>query len=554
MRVLGISPAHDSSIAIINDGEIEFFSKEERLSRIKRDKQPFLSLELAKQNSKGNIDAVVISSPRFQSYDQAILDMAQKIFKPNLVFQMSHLHHISHASLAFYNSGFDKASVIVIDRNGSPLNEIGCESETILTAEYPHNFLEIYKNYWLYEVGTEKDDLINKVFEIQKIEKPHCEFSYNSTLGITKVYETATTLIGQHVLENGKTMGLSAYGNDVKDFPELFSQFGNPIDSYFTHKDINGMPSSFFKPYLGKEISEVPLTNNNLYTNYAFQVQKQTQYQVSKLIKKSIDKTGIKKICITGGYALNVVANSYFIKNFPDVEFYFEPLADDSGNSIGAAMFIYREITKDTSVYKIKNTFFNGVKHDLSKVMKIAKKCSIEDVANMLNDQKSVAIYNGVAEAGPRALGNRSILFDARNKDAKKIVNKIKNREWYRPFAACVIEDHAKDYFDMIVDKNEYMTVSFDVKNEVLNKIPGVVHIDNTCRIQTVSDKDSHLYKLLESFKNLSGDPLLLNTSFNLAGQPLVDSPDEAVEVLINSELDAIWFPEISMILTKSSI
>ena len=271
------------------------------------------------------------------------------------------------------------------------------------------------------------------------------------------------------------------------------------------------------------------------------------------MINKYIEKTGIKNVCITGGYGLNVVANHYYITQFPDVNFFFEPLADDTGNSIGAAMKCYRDTTLDNTIYKLEHTFFNGKKYLLDNIKGID--VSISDVAKLISNGKSVAVYNGLAEAGPRALGNRSILFDCRDKNAKEKVNKIKKREWYRPFAAIVLEVDAKKYFEMgRIEKSEFMTISFPVKDTAVDKIPGVVHVDNTCRIQTVTNDNIIMFNLLNEFKKITDMGILLNTSFNLAGKPLVETPEDAFYTLRNSPLDYIWFPEISKLVSKNDI
>jgi carbamoyltransferase len=146
-------------------------------------------------------------------------------------------------------------------------------------------------------------------------------------------------------------------------------------------------------------------------------------------------------------------------------------------------------------------------------------------------------------------LGNRSILFDARNPDAKDIVNNIKKREWYRPFAAMVLEEDFSKYFETLgLNKSEFMTVSFTAKD---NSIPGVTHVDNTCRVQTVSENIPHIYELLQEFKKQTGTSVLLNTSFNLAGEPLVDTFEDAVRTFNESDLDVLWFPETKRCLIK---
>lgn len=553
MRVLGISPAHDSSVAVVEDGLVKYFCKEERLSSIKRDKQPFLSLEKAFEKFKSDFDFVVISSPSKNDNFNFILEQYIKKKTNAKIIRMCEHHHLSHASLAFYNSGFDKAICLVIDRNGSEFERLR-ESESIFVAEYPNKFYPKYKSYWMYKQGLVEDDLNNKVInEITKNYKD-CEIVANNTMNITKVYESATTLIGQHPLENGKTMGLAAYGKDQA--MTLFSEH-YPVSHLFATKNEYNQPV-YLREYFDKEVKEVPEDDYQLYADYAFQVQKQTQYEVFHLLSRYLTKFDIKKVCVTGGYGLNVVSNQNLIKQFPDIDFYFEPLADDSGNSIGAAMYVYRNETKDNNILPLKHTFFNNEEHNLDLSKNNFIEATEKDIANYLNQQKIVAVYNEKSESGPRALGNRSILFDARNKDAKKIVNKIKQREWYRPFACSVLKEYAKDYFDFSSNKNcliknsKFMTVSFDVLENKIEEIPGVVHKDNTCRIQTVDEDIDHMYKLLTEFNNLTNVPLVLNTSFNLAGRPLIETPDEAIDSFYNTEIDVLWFPKYNKILIKS--
>jgi carbamoyltransferase len=452
------------------------------------------------------------------------------------VHDLSDYHHLTHASLAFYNSGFKDAAVVVVDRNGSIMGNSCRESESIFMASYPASFEQVYKSFWIY------DNIAHQEALIFKKENPKCEVDVRSMHGIVKVYETATSLIKQHALENGKVMGLSAYGNKDLDFDNLFFRNNIPNDYYFGHEEtFNRMAThQDLQPFA---TDRVTIDNFQMYADYAWQVQKQTQDAVCYLIQKAIDKTGSKNICITGGYGLNVVANHYYITQFPDINFFFEPLADDSGNSIGGAMFMHRVLTGDTSINPISTTFFSGKLHSLENIN--GDTVQNKEVANLLANGKSVAVYRGLSEAGPRALGNRSILFDPRNKDAKDIVNKIKKREWYRPFAAMVLEEDADIYFDMgKIKSSPYMTISFPSREYAINNIPGVVHVDNTCRIQTVSNKDGYLYDLLKEFKNITGHGVLLNTSFNLAGEPLVETPEDAIRTLNNSSLDYIWFEE----------
>lgn len=570
MRVVGISTAHDASVAVYCDGEIEFFSKEERLTRVKRDKVPFASmLEAAKFINGRTVDAVVVSSPRdisLDPYNLSIIDASRKMFKANNVQHLASTHHLCHASLAFYNSGFDKALVIVIDRNGSNHPDsrgMMFESETVFVAEYPNTFTEIRKNYWAANRGEHADAVITEIISAENKTKSNCVTTCNSSYGITKVYETATVLIGENILENGKTMGLAAYGDKNKDFEELFLPNGLPNDSLFSHikHPFDGWLASIYKDYSDKIKQHPSQEEHKFYADYAYQVQKQTQEQVLEIIKHSVDKTGIKNVCVSGGYGLNVVANGYYISQLPEVNFFFEPLADDTGNSIGAAMLIYRQLSGDEKIRPIKSTFFNGHEPDINpKAIDKTfsnfvdyKKAKAKDIARLLADNKKVAIFDGKSEGGPRALGNRSILFYPNLTDSKDIVNRIKNREWYRPFAACVLKEDAGQYFDMMtVGESPYMTISFDCFENTKALFPGIVHVDGSCRVQTVDEDNQNLYELLREVKKVTGHGLLLNTSFNLAGSPLVETLNEAIDVLLRSELEYIWTPKNETVFYKN--
>lgn len=539
MKILGISPFHDSSVCIINDGYIEKFYKEERLNGVKRCRNPFSSINKILENTK--VDAAVIASP---SNNDETLGLYKAYLEENMqikdIVDLSEEHHLQHASLAFYNSGFDQALVFVIDRNGSQIKNLCRESESVFVASYPHTFLPIYKNYWLENMSFAKHSSL-ELYEKFKNLDYEIEIDCASTHGLVKTYESATTLIGQHVLENGKTMGLSAYGKSNNEYKNLFLDYG--IGNYNILSIKENSYESINKNIFNNKTNNVTKENYKIYADYAFEIQKQSQEAALSLIKKFIKKTGIKKVCITGGYGLNVVANSFYLENLSDVEFYFEPLADDTGNSIGGAQFYYRYMTKDMEIKKYKNTFFHG---DQEKIKNAGKRVAIEDIANLLASNKSVAIHYGLAEAGPRALGHRSILFDARDPNAKDKVNLVKKREWYRPFAGVMLVEDAEKYFyinDYINSQN--MTVNFKCKDVAKKEIPGILHVDDTCRIQIVCDEEEPIFKLLNKFKERTGIGVLLNTSFNLAGKPLVESYHDALYTLKNSDLDFVWFPEI---------
>ena len=247
---------------------------------------------------------------------------------------------------------------------------------------------------------------------------------------------------------------------------------------------------------------------------------------------------------------MNCVANYYYLSILPeDVNLYIEPVSSDAGTSIGAAKYIWHKQTNDTTKRPLQNLYLGPERNEFihPSDTKTGKYVTDDDVADLLIDGKVVAIYQGRSEAGPRALGNRSILFDPRNPAAKDIINRIKKREEFRPFAGTVLAEYADEYFDMRgLKESPFMMYAVDVLSD---KIPGITHVDNTCRIQTVTKKQNpHYYGLINSFHKKTGVPILFNTSFNLAGECIVETPEDAIRVLNNSDIDYVYFAEFKVL------
>ena len=556
MNILSIHYGHDSSACILKDGEIVLYFKEERFSRQKRDHVPFISIKKCLENFNEEITHIIITSTDYIiSFDYIIKFISSFIQLPkndNMINFTSN-HHLSHVGTSFFNSGFEEAIVVVVDGRGSSYKDQVAECESVYLMSYENGLKPIIKNYFIpsYKNFNELEE--NTYNEI--ISSSHKSNIFNVVGGIVNLYTTATLLIGQNMEEGGKVMGLSSYGEKIENFPKLFiDDYGRTDDTHYEIHKYGGLAMPIFKQHHGKITKEITKENYKFYADYAYEIQTQTQKAVGNLIEKSIKKTGIKKVCISGGYGMNIVANHYYLQRFPDVEFYFEPIADDTGGAIGASKMFWYLKTKDKTIRSLKTTSFHGIHYNISSYK--GKTSLIKDIANLLHKDKSVAVYTGLAEAGQRALGNRSILFNALNPDAKDLVNKIKKREWYRPFACMVLEEDANIYFDMgRIKSSPFMTICFPVRPEYVNIIPGITHVDNTCRVQTVSQGDGYLYELLKEFKKLSGHSILLNTSFNLAGEPLVETPDDAFNTLNNSCLDYLWFEETQQLFkNKNSI
>ena len=538
MNILSISTSHDASVSLFCDGKLKYFGKEERLSGFKHDRGCTKALDYIIKNDL-KVDLVVLnavfSPDQFNYFLEPVL---RKQFDCDVIHYENE-HHLSHAVLAFQRSDFEESLVCVIDRNGSTNNYFS-EVESIFKIDNNFNVDTLYKNFQIPQIG--KVDFEKEILD--RMKDVSCDIRCDSILGITQVYESATTLIGEHVLNNGKVMGLSSYGKD-SEFKNLF--YNGIADSHLFMRNSGSENNRILlKEYYDRGTDKITESNYQFYADYAFQVQKQTQEEVLRIIKTYVEKTNIKKVCVSGGYGLNVVTNSYLVKNLPDVDFYFDSIPDDTGISLGAGSYCYKKKTGIIPTIP-KDTFFHHVSYDLKGIS--GKRVSARDIAKFIVDGKIVAVFNGQAETGPRALGNRSILFDARNPDAKEIINTVKGREWYRPFACSVLKEDAKEYFDMYhLDESPNMTLSFPVKT---SNIPGVTHVDNTCRIQTVDRSISHFYNVLKEFRNFTGVSVLLNTSFNLAGKPLVETPEEAIKVFKESKIDVLWFPEINRMISE---
>jgi carbamoyltransferase len=216
---------------------------------------------------------------------------------------------------------------------------------------------------------------------------------------------------------------------------------------------------------------------------------------------------------------------------------------------MGMAKSSWHGYTKDKTIRKQKSIYYgfkyNYTLEDLKDYDYI--KCNDTDVVKEILDQKVVALYQGQSEQGPRALGNRSIIFDPRNKDGKDIVNKIKKREWFRPFAGTILKEYANEYFD--IDESPFMMYAVDVKSK---ELPCITHVDNTCRVQTLDEEINPVfYNMIKEFHKETGVPVLLNTSFNVDGDPIVETLEDAIETFNKSALDVLYLPDLGVMLKK---
>lgn len=562
-NILAINPGHNGSAALVSDGVLMYYGEEERFSRMKYDGNPFRSMLQILMNNQ--IDEIVLggTTPQFSQLpwtgEDAYTALVRK-FNPNVkVTNLGNLHHLGHAASAFYNSGFETAAAVIVDGAGSYHQERmgdenaplvgGFETETIYQCAFPHEFNAIYKRYsdgssQFYDNGIQE---------------------FDSSVTLTKAYEAVSQYLGFGFIEAGKTMGLAPYGVRDENIPPFFVQGkGNKnllIPAYPAGASIDENRFPYLKRY--SEPSEWHRDFNlvrDVDKNLAYHVQEDTEQMMINLIQKAIDTTGETNIVISGGYGLNCVANYKFLKHFPDIKFYIDPVAHDGGTSIGLAKYQGYQQSKSIVPSPLTTLYLSvPPNYDSLTMLEQLPDANITDttseqVAELLVNGKIVALFQGRAEGGPRALGNRSILFDPRVPDGKDIVNRIKNREWFRPFAGSVLEEHASEWFDLGgLTSSPYMMYAVDVLPDKVTQIPAVTHVDNTCRAQTVNELDNPaFYQLISAFHKKTDVPVLLNTSFNLAGQPLVETLFDALVTVFNSEIDYLYLPDIGKLIGKN--
>jgi len=561
--ILGCSRGHNSSTTLMVDGEIVFYLEEERLSRFKRDGTPLLGL-LKAFEYVDHIDHLVVTHTHRHgpTCDWTGEDLYQgwirKLTKqtrmdsagPKITF-MDTIHHEVHASCAFLNSGFKTAACLSVDGAGSFL---GCELtddtifefETIFKASYDPvlKFDVMYKH-----LGTSDSIGVKNVGEGK-------ELFITEYPGLTKAYEAITEYCGFDAIDAGKTMGLSPYGKENPDLPDLFRGGWVNREFFVPNYPNNSHINVQRYPIMSKDMEDRKNLKDNTYTqvqkDLAYKIQKDTEDAMIKLIQKAHDLTGEKNICISGGYGLNCVSNYQYLKHFPDLNIYVEPISHDGGTSIGAVKRVWAEEVQLNSPPPKVTSIYYGPQYDPDTYLTFydaldVTDTSYDDIAKLIRSGEIVTIFQGRSEGGPRALGNRSILFDPTIKDGKDIVNSVKHREFFRPFACTIKKEKVNEWFDLQGrEDSPHMMYAVECLPGVQEKVPSVIHVDGTCRIQTLTkDENKHYYNLIDAFEKLSGVPILFNTSFNLGGEPLVESIHDAINTLDKSEIEYMYLPEI---------
>ena len=548
MNILAINPGHNGSAALLVDGELKFYIEEERLSRGKYDGNPYRAMMEA---LKYGVNILVLGGtygefPALPWTGEDPYTGFLRKFNPNLqTVNVGNHHHVGHAASAFYNSGFEKAAAVIVDGAGSPrgieirenVQNFGFETESIFDCNL-ESIAPVFASY-----GGNYDTM---PFYTEDTEMDH-------GITIVKAYEAVSSYLGFGPIEAGKTMGLAPYGKKNKKIPKLFTgKRGDKnlfIPEYPRGAHINQDYSDYIKVKGDpKEWHSDPSKVTDAAKDLAWAVQDETQTLVGDLIEKAVDTTGHKNIVIAGGYGLNCVANYYYKERFPDLNIFVDPVSHDGGTAIGLAYLVHYQNTEDKTVRPMKTLYLGPERteeYDFGDIK--VKDVKAAEVAKLIADKNIVALFQGRSEAGPRALGNRSILYDPTDPNGKDFVNTVKGREWFRPFAGSMLQENFEEWFETRgLKESPYMMYAMDFKTEKHGEVPAITHVDGTCRIQTVTkEQNPSYYSLIKEFDNITGVPILFNTSFNLAGKPLVETLQDAMETVKNSDINYLYLPDI---------
>lgn len=540
---LGIHVGHDRGACLIINGKVVAAIANERLDRKKHSQSleiPYESIDALLNFANKTIEDVsVIGISAVAIEGINVKDLYYEDFfahyncthKP---FYFIH-HHDAHAYSTYYSSGFDKSLVFVFD-GGGDFFDSKQEAETIYFANNDV-ITPIDKRLQNMAVRHMKDP-INHMYPFMP------KYVKNLEMSLARKYSQITHMLGFGFGQEGKTMGLASYGKSLIDFSTKnysdlrFSlTYQDMLNDFYVLQNASGKS---YKEYLYDEQQNIAAT-----------VQSFIENTVISLIKHYTEKYNIKNICLSGGLFLNCLRNHKIIEMCNLDSIFILPSAGDDGQALGCAYYAY------IHEFGYKNKFtidlpYLGLSYEDCEIERviISKNLNYNKyqdnelasiVAQYIMDNKIVAFHRGRSEIGPRALCHRSILANCTNPKMKDILNnRVKHREPFRPFAPTVTEEDQFTYFDLKMP-SEYMLLATTVKEQYRCKLSAITHVDNTARVQAISqNKEPFLHQLLLKIKEISGFPVVLNTSFNVAGQPIVESPLDAINTFLGTDIDIL--------------
>ncbi len=543
--VLGVNCfSHDTSACLLVDGAVLAVGEQERFDRKTHTKQfPDAAIEFCLGQaglSAGDLDSVAFAHDPRTDFARGAADAVARVAPKRLAAQtytdvrlltrerwfrrrwdysgpIVHVgHHDAHAASAFFSSPFDQAAVLTLDRGGDFL------STTM-------------------QVGQG-----SQLRSLKQVRNPH-------SLG--EIYSAFTWLLGFHPnSDEGKVMGLSSYGRDTyrADFRDLLrllddGRFRVNLGWFGYQREREWFSRRGAQRFGPRRTPESEITSHH--EDLAFAVQGLIEDAGLHIARSVQQATGLRQVCLAGGVALNSVMNARILAESGFDEIFIQPAASDAGNAIGAALYVWHQKLGKPRAWRMAHPFW-GPSYTDDEMASALQARGIPfrtvadpeaEAARRLADGKIVGWFQGRAEIGPRALGARSILADPRRAEMKDVVNsRVKRREAFRPFAPSVLDERGTQYFDDY-STNPFMLLVLPVRREKRDVIPAVTHVDGTGRLQSVTREFNPSYhRLISEFERLTGVPVVLNTSFNLRGEPIVNTPAEAVVDYLSTGIDAL--------------
>jgi carbamoyltransferase len=555
MNIIGISAFfHDAACCLLQDGQLKAAAEEERFSRIKAD--PSLPAKAFRYCLKeGGLSIADIDCIAYYEDPQKKLarqlwsgmlgntpDLLRKL-EPNMVENSIretlgyegpiHFadHHLSHAASSFFFSGFKEAAVLTVDGVGE-----------WATTTY----------------GLGKGNQLSILEEVQ----------FPDSIGL--LYSTITSYLGFEVNEGEyKVMGLAPYGYPV--YVDKIRQLIQSLENgqyrlnmeYFGFLQENRMYTTQLEVLMGKPVRKSGDKMEQFHKDIARSLQVVLEELLLAKVNYLHEKTGSENLCMSGGVALNCVANGKIRAKGPFKDLFVQPAANDAGGAIGAAALAHFSLNTDSPSMGALQHVYLGPSYSANEVAQLLASTSLQyqdfrgnreglmtATAKRISEGKVIGWFQGRMEFGPRSLGARSIIADPRNEQMRDRINQmVKKREGFRPFAPAVLDKKMTEHFD-IGHYSPFMLETCQVKSPL--QLPAITHVDGSARLQTVHrDRNERFYQLLEAFDRLTGCPILLNTSFNVKGEPIVCSPEDAVKCFVLTDIDTLVMEDF--ILDRSS-
>jgi carbamoyltransferase len=594
MYILGLSCFfHDAAAVLIRDGVIVAAAEEERFSRKKHDYDfPSHAIDFCLQRGgirSQDLAYVAFFEKPFLKFERLLFTVLANFPRSRRVFQESMVtwltdklwvqslikerlgvagdrilfseHHLSHAASAFLCSPYDEAAILTVDGVGEWATATygmgqGNDLRLLKEIRFPHSLGLLYSAFTAF-LGFEVNEGEYKVMGMAPFGKPrYLEEVYR----LIQVKDDGSFALDMDAFvfqrSTDKTFG--------SRFEQLFGRPRDPASHFFTEQ--SGYPAYFGPRPVNHEALAV---KNQRYADIAASIQVATEEILLKMANHLQAETGLRRLCLAGGVALNSVANTRILRETAFEELFVQPAAGDGGGALGAALWAYHTVLGHPRTATLEHAYW-GADHGADEVEHFLvtqgipyerlddEDVLLDEVVDALVAGHVVGWFQGRFEWGPRALGNRSILADPRRADMKDIVNtKIKFREPFRPFAPSVLEEYTEEYFDLPDAARHYparfMLYVVDVKPDKRAVIPAITHVDGTGRLQTVNRATNpRYYRLIERFGRATGVPIVLNTSFNLKGEPIVNTPAEAYSTFSRSGIDMLVLGDC--VVTKPSL